>query len=107
MYYQIKIMFPNKNIWLGGKSMGGRISAIISKEIPVKGVIVFASTIFTLGIGIGFNKPDREPEIGGIFLLASSIIHYLSTINAIKSSQKINELYYKEYLNKQNVQPTN
>ena len=41
MYYQIKIMFPNKNIWLGGKSMGGRISAIISKEISVKGVIVF------------------------------------------------------------------
>ena len=41
MYYQIKIMFPNKNIWLGGKSMGGRISAIISKEIPVKGVIAF------------------------------------------------------------------
>ena len=37
----IKIMFPNKNIWLGGKSMGGRISAIISKEIPVKGVIAF------------------------------------------------------------------
>ena len=76
-------------------------------EEYVKGVILFASTIFTLGIGIGFNKPDREPEIGGIFLLSSSIIHYLSTKNAIKSSQKINELYYKEYLNKQNVQPTN
>ena len=72
-----------------------------------KGVLFFASTIFTLGIGIGFNEPDREPEIGRILLLASPIIHYLSTINAIKSSQKINELYYKEYVNKQNVQSNN
>ena len=72
-----------------------------------KGVIFFASTIFTLGIGIGFNKPDREPEIGTIFLLASPIIHYISTTNAINSSQKINELYYKEYVNKQNVQSNN
>ena len=72
-----------------------------------KGVIFFASTIFTLGIGIGFNKPDREPEIGRILLLASPIIHYISTTNAIKSSQKINELYYKEYVNKQNVQSNN
>ena len=60
-----------------------------------KGVLLFASTILTLGIGIGFNEPDREPEIGRVLLLASPIIHYLSTINAIKSSQKINELKHQ------------
>ena len=47
-----------------------------------KGGLFFASTIFTLGIGIGFNKPDREPEIGRILLLASPLIHYISAINA-------------------------
>ena len=72
-----------------------------------KGIVFIASTIITLGVGIGFNRPDREPEIGTIFLLASPIIHYISTTNAINSSQKINELYYKEYVNKQNVQSNN
>ena len=72
-----------------------------------KGIVFIASTIITLGVGIGFNRPDREPEIGTIFLLASPIIHYISTINAIKSSQKINELYYKEYVKEQNVKSNN
>ena len=40
IYHKIKKMFPEKDIWIGGKSMGGRVSAIISKEINVKGVIV-------------------------------------------------------------------
>ena len=53
-----------------------------------KGIVFIASTIITLGVGIGFNRPDREPEIGTIFLLASPIIHYISTINAIKSSDR-------------------
>ena len=38
---QIKNIFPNKDIWLSGKSMGGRVSAIISKKINVSGVIIF------------------------------------------------------------------
>jgi len=38
---KIKNMFPNKKIWLAGKSMGGRVSAIISKKINVSGVIIF------------------------------------------------------------------
>jgi len=40
IYYKIKKMFPKKNIWIGGKSMGGRVSVIISNEIDVAGVIV-------------------------------------------------------------------
>ena len=32
---------PKKNIWLAGKSMGGRVSSIISKSLDIKGVIVF------------------------------------------------------------------
>ncbi len=40
IFYQIKNIYSKKNIWIGGKSMGGRVSAIISSEINVKGVIV-------------------------------------------------------------------
>jgi hypothetical protein len=40
IYHKIKKIFPKKDIWIGGKSMGGRVSAIISKEINVSGVIV-------------------------------------------------------------------
>ena len=40
IYNKIKKIFPKKDIWIGGKSMGGRVSAIISKEINVTGVIV-------------------------------------------------------------------
>ncbi|MDB9762029.1 alpha/beta hydrolase [Alphaproteobacteria bacterium] len=40
IYHKIKKVFPKKDIWIGGKSMGGRVSAIISKEINVSGVIV-------------------------------------------------------------------
>ena len=40
MFHKIKKIFPKKDIWIGGKSMGGRVSAIISKEINVTGVIV-------------------------------------------------------------------
>ena len=41
LYLKIKKKNPNKNIWLGGKSMGGRVSTIISKSLAIKGVIVF------------------------------------------------------------------
>tara|TARA_B110000014_G_C20038707_1_gene539732 strand:- start:302 stop:952 length:651 start_codon:yes stop_codon:yes gene_type:complete len=41
LYFQVKKQYPDKNIWLGGKSMGGRVSTIISKSIDVNGVIVF------------------------------------------------------------------
>lgn len=41
LFMQIKKIYPKKNIWIGGKSMGGRISAIISTYIDIKGVVVF------------------------------------------------------------------
>jgi len=41
LYFQVKKTYPNKNIWLGGKSMGGRVSTIVSRSIDVNGVIVF------------------------------------------------------------------
>ena len=41
LYFQVKKQYPDKNIWLGGKSMGGRVSTLISKSIDVNGVIVF------------------------------------------------------------------
>ena len=41
IYFYIKNINPNKNIWLGGKSMGGRVSAVISRSLDIKGVIVF------------------------------------------------------------------
>ena len=41
IYFYIKKTNPNKNIWLGGKSMGGRVSAVISRSLDIKGVIVF------------------------------------------------------------------
>ena len=41
IYFYIKKTNPNKNIWLGGKSMGGRVSTVISRSLDIKGVIVF------------------------------------------------------------------
>ena len=41
IYFYIKKANPDKNIWLGGKSMGGRVSSIIGSSLDVKGVIVF------------------------------------------------------------------
>ena len=41
IYLNIKKINPNKNIWLGGKSMGGRVSTVISRSLDIKGVIVF------------------------------------------------------------------
>ena len=35
----------------------------------------------------GASTPTSEPLIGGPLLLASPVIHYTSTVNAIKSSQ--------------------
>ena len=66
-----------------------------------KGLMLFGITIGTL-VG-GTLALISEPVIGGIFLLASPAIHYASTVNAIKSSQKINELYYKEFIHNQNT----
>ena len=66
-----------------------------------KGLILFGITIGTL-VG-GTLTLTSEPVLGGILLLASPVIHYASTVNAIKSSQKINELYYKEFIHNQNT----
>jgi hypothetical protein len=41
LYFKIKKDNLDRNIWLGGKSMGGRVSTIISKSLPVSGVVVF------------------------------------------------------------------
>mgnify|MGYP001445313268 CR=1 FL=1 len=41
IYFQIKKLYPNKKIWLSGKSMGGRVSTIISKSLDIEGVVVF------------------------------------------------------------------
>jgi len=41
IYFNIKKINPDKNIWLGGKSMGGRVSTLISRSLDIKGVIVF------------------------------------------------------------------
>ena len=41
IYFKIKKTNPDKNIWLGGKSMGGRVSSEISRSLDIKGVIVF------------------------------------------------------------------
>ena len=66
-----------------------------------KGLILFGITTVTL-IG-GTLALTSEPVFGGILLLASPVIHYSSTVNAIQSSQKINELYYKEFIHNQNT----
>ena len=66
-----------------------------------KGLILFGITIGTL-FG-GTLALTSEPVFGGILLLASPIIHYSSTVNAIKSSQKINELYYQEFRTNKNT----
>ena len=41
IYFNIKKINPDKNIWLGGKSMRGRVSTLISRSLDIKGVIVF------------------------------------------------------------------
>ena len=41
IYFNIKKANPDKNIWLGGKSMGGRVATLISRSLDIKGVIVF------------------------------------------------------------------
>jgi len=41
IYFNIKKTNPDKNIWLGGKSMGGRVSTVISRSLDIEGVIVF------------------------------------------------------------------
>ena len=51
IYLNIKKINPNKNIWLGGKSMGGRVSAVISRSLDIKGVIVFGSNCNCCVIG--------------------------------------------------------
>jgi len=66
-----------------------------------KGLMLFGITIGTL-VG-GTLALASDPVFGGIFLLASPVIHYSSTVNAIQSSQKINELYYKEFIHNQNT----
>jgi len=37
----IKNKYANKNIWIGGKSLGGRVACSVSREIKVRGVVVF------------------------------------------------------------------
>ena len=66
-----------------------------------KGLMLFGITIGTL-VG-GALALASDPVFGGILLLASPVIHYSSTVNAIQSSQKINELYYKEFIHNQNT----
>ena len=66
-----------------------------------KGLMLFGITIGTL-VG-GTLALASDPVFGGLLLLASPVIHYASTVNAIKSSQKINELYYKEFIHNQNT----
>ncbi len=41
IYFNIKKINPDKNIWLGGKSMGGRVATLISRSLDIKGVVVF------------------------------------------------------------------
>ena len=66
-----------------------------------KGLMLFGITIGTL-VG-GTLALASDPVFGGLLLLASPVIHYSSTVNAIQSSQKINELYYKEFIHNQNT----
>jgi hypothetical protein len=53
LYFQVKNKYPDKNIWLGGKSMGARVSTIISKSIDVNGVIAFGYPFHPI------NKVDK------------------------------------------------
>ena len=44
----IKDKYSGKYIWVGGKSMGGRVACHISKVINIKGVIVFGYPFYSL-----------------------------------------------------------
>ena len=44
----VKKIFLNKNIWIGGKSLGGRVACIVSKKIEIDGVIVFGYPFHSL-----------------------------------------------------------
>jgi len=44
----VKKKFFNKNIWIGGKSLGGRVACIVSKKIKINGVIVFGYPFHSL-----------------------------------------------------------
>ena len=44
---------PSSQLWIGGKSMGGRIATLIANHTKVKGVIVFGYPFHPVG------KPDR------------------------------------------------
>ena len=44
----VKNKFSNKNIWIGGKSLGGRVACIVSNKTKINGVIVFGYPFHSL-----------------------------------------------------------
>tara|TARA_B100000686_G_scaffold88296_1_gene95037 strand:- start:5382 stop:6005 length:624 start_codon:yes stop_codon:yes gene_type:complete len=46
--HYVKKLFLNKNIWIGGKSLGGRVACIVSKKVEINGVIVFGYPFHSL-----------------------------------------------------------
>ncbi len=44
----IKSKFKNKNIWIGGKSLGGRVACQVSRMLNISGVIVYGYPFHTL-----------------------------------------------------------
>jgi hypothetical protein len=89
IYRQIKNIFPKKDIWLGGKSMGGRVSAIISKEIDVKGVIV---------LGYPFHPVNNKDKLRLDCLQNEGppILIIQGTRDKFGSINEVNNLYLNE-----------
>ena len=97
IYHKIKKIFPKKDIWIGGKSMGGRVSAIISKEINVTGVIV---------LGYPFHPINNKDKLrldclqsdGPSILIIQGTRDKLGSINEVKkyNLNKKNSIFWLE-----------
>jgi len=64
----VKNKYKDKSIWIGGKSMGGRVACHVSKIINIRGVIVFGYPFYSL------KNPDKVrlevlSEIGPLILI--------------------------------------
>ena len=49
----IKLVAPSEKVFIGGKSMGGRMASMIADELKVKGLIC---------LGFPFHAPGKDPK---------------------------------------------
>jgi len=69
IYFEIKKIYPNKRIWLSGKSMGGRVSTIISKSLDIEGVVVFGYPFHPINNPYNVRLESLQLEGPPIFII--------------------------------------